>query len=278
MTLKHLLGAAAVAALLGNAAWAQAPATPAEAPKPALAAPTPPIATPDAAPAVTPPASAPASSIVTPPATAPAPGAAAPAASPLVAKGDIVETLKADGHFKCFIKALDAANMTGVLKTSKNLTVFAPTDAAFAALPAGELDRLMKSPAELQKLMTYHVINATVDSGKIKGAKGGVKTVAGPNLVLDGSGAHLMANTADIVQSDVHATNGTVHVVNQVLMPSTAPALAATTGTTTDAAATAPAPAAPVKPAAAMPMTPPTDTPPSVPEAPPAAETPTPKG
>ncbi len=245
MKTKHLLGAAAVAALLSNAAWAQTPATPAEAPAPAAVAPTPPIATPDA---TTPPAT----SIVTPPAATPSPvAAAAPMAGKLVAKGDIIETLKADGQFKTLLKALDAANMTNVLKTNKNLTVFAPTDAAFAALPAGELDRLMKSPAELQKLLTYHVINATVDSAKIKGAKGGVKTVAGQSLVLDGSTDTLMANNAGIVQTDVAATNGTVHVVDKVLMPSTAPTLAATTGATTDAAATAPA--APATPAPATP-------------------------
>ena len=231
MNTKRLFGAAAVAALLSTAAWAQTPATPAEAPKPAVVAPTPPVATPDAA---TPSAT----SIVAPMApTAPA----APVAGKLVAKGDIIETLKADGQFKTLLKALETANMTSVLKTNRNLTIFAPTDAAFAALPAGELDRLMKSPAELQKLMTYHLINATVDSSKIKGAKGGVKTVAGPELVLDGSSDMLMANNAGIVQTDVVATNGTVHVVDKVLMPSTAPRLAATIGATTDAAATAPA-------------------------------------
>ncbi len=274
MTMKHLLGAAAVAALMSTSAVAQtpaAPAKPAAAPAPAAVTPTPPVATPGAAPATTPPGS----TIVTPTAVSPPPAPAAIATSNVVAKGDIVETLKADGHFKTFIKALDAANMTSVLKTNKNLTVFAPTDAAFAALPAGELDRLLKSPAELQKLMTYHVINATVDSGKIKGAKGGVKTVAGQDLILDGSGAQLMANTADIIQADVRATNGTVHVVDAVLSPATAPTLAATTGATTDAAATAPA--APEKPAPeTTPTPPPAETPIDVPEMPSAPDKPAP--
>ncbi len=274
MTLKTLFGAAATAALLSTAAFAQTSAAPAETPRPAAVAPTPPITAPEGPVAATPPAS----SIVTPPATTPTP--VAPAADQLVAKGDIVETLKADGHFKTLVKALDAANMINVLKTSKNLTVFAPTDAAFAALPAGELDRLMKSPAELQKLLTYHVVNAPVDSATIKGAKGAVKTVAGPELMLDGSGARLMANNADIVQADVKATNGAIFVVDKVLMPSTA--VAATTGATTDAAATAPA--APAAPAPATmpemaPAPPPTESMPVVPEAPKAPETPTaPKG
>lgn len=283
MNMSRLLGAAAVAALLGSAAWAQTPATPAETPKPAPVAPTPPVATP-ADPVAPTQAAPPASSIVNPPAAAPTPVTST--ASRLVARGDIVETLKADGHFTTFIKALETANMTNVLKTNKNLTVFAPTDAAFAALPAGELDRLMKNPAALQKLLTYHVINATVDSAKIKGAKGGVKTVAGTELMLDGSGASLMANNAAIVQTDVAAANGTVHVVDKVLMPASATPMAATTGATSDAAATAPAapetprpatsPAAtPAAPPESMPATPPTVSQPTPPQAPKAPETPT---
>lgn len=259
MNTNRLMGAAAVAALLSTAAWAQAPMPPTDTPKPATIAPTPPVTTPDAAsPAAT--MAPPASSVVTPPATTPTPVTASTPAVQVVAKGDIIETLKADGHFKTFLKALETANMTTILKTNQNLTVFAPTDAAFAALPAGELDRLMKSPAELQKLLTYHVINAPVASAKIKGAKGGVKTVAGPELVLDGSGTSLLANTATITQTDVMATNGTLHVVDQVLMPSTAPAMAATTGMTSDAAATAPA----AQPATSSP----TGAEPGVPEAP----------
>ena len=248
MNMKRLLGAAAVAALLGGAAYGQTPTAPAEVPKPVVVvAPTPPVA-PPASSIVTPPAAAATTTTTTTTVTP-----ATPAVSQVVAKGDIVDTLKADGHFKTFIKALDVANMTGVLKSNKNLTVFAPTDAAFAALPAGELDRLMKNPAELQKLLTYHVLNATLDGAKIKGSRGGVKTVAGADLVVDGSGATLMANNAVIVQADVLATNGTVHVVDKVLMPSTAPSLAAVTGGATDAAVTAPAAA--TIPAGAAPPT-----------------------
>jgi uncharacterized surface protein with fasciclin (FAS1) repeats len=267
MNIKRLLGATAVVALLSSAAWAQDPAAPAETARPAVVAPTPPLATPPEPAATTPPAS----SIVTPPATGPTPVTAAAPPVQVVAKGDIIETLKADGHFKTLLKALDKANMTALLKTNPNLTVFAPTDAAFAAMPAGELDRLMKSPAELQKLLTYHVVNASVDSTKIRGAKGGVKTVAGTQLVLDGSGPGLLANNATIVQTDVAATNGTVHVVDKVLSPTTAPSLAATTGATSDAAATTPAqpetPAAPVPPEAS-PAPPPTEAEPQVPETP----------
>ena len=267
MNIQRLLGATAVVALLSSTAWAQDPAAPAETARPAVVAPTPPVAPPPEPAATTPPAS----SIVTPPATAPTPVTPAAPAVQVVARGDIIETLKADGHFKTLLKALDKANMTALLKTNPNLTVFAPTDAAFAAMPAGEMDRLMKSPAELQKLLTYHVINAPVASTQIRGAKGGVKTVAGTQLVLDGSGPGLLANNATIVQTDVAATNGTVHVVDKVLSPTTAPSLAATTGATTDAAAVTPAqpetPAPPVPPEAS-PAPPPTEPEPQVPETP----------
>lgn len=243
MTMTRLLGAAAVAALIAGSAHAQTAAQPVPSAPPS-AQPTP-AAEPAPATAATP-AATPA-----PSATAAAPAATPAAAGQLAAKGDIVDTLRGNPQFSTLVKGLDATNLTEVLKKNSGLTVFAPTNAAFAALPAGELDRLMKDPAALQKVLTYHVINATVDSSKIKGAKGEVKTVAGTDITVDGSGASLMANNATIVQADVKATNGTVHVVDKVLMPGAAPMAAATTGATTDAAATAPA-AAPA-PAASTP-------------------------
>jgi len=190
MKLPVLVSAAACAALLSSAAFAQTPAE------------TAPAAAPAPAPAVAAPA--------------------APVATQVVANGDIVSTLKASGQFNTFVKALDATNLTAVLKTNKNLTVFAPTDAAFAALPAGELDRLMKpdNAAELQGLLVYHLVNAPVDEAKIKGAKGPVKTVAGTDLLLDGSNGALKANSAAITQDEVQASNGLVYVVDHVLSPS----------------------------------------------------------
>jgi uncharacterized surface protein with fasciclin (FAS1) repeats len=174
-----------------------------------------------------------------PPAADPAqPPAATAAATPVEAKGDLVETAKASGQFTTFIKALDAANLTSVLKTNQNLTLFLPTDAAFAALPAGELDKLMlpENGPQLQKVLTYHLINAKVDSSKIKGAKGEVKSVEGSALTLDGSGATPMVDGATIVQADVMASNGVLHVVDKVLLPKDLPGVQASAAT--DAAAT----------------------------------------
>ena len=174
--------------------------------------------------------------------TMPAPAGQAPAAaSPVVAKGDLIETAKASGQFNTFLKAVSAVNLTSVLKTNQNLTLFAPTDAAFAALPAGELDKLMApdNGPLLQKVLTYHLINAKVDSSKIKGAKGEVKSVEGSALMLDGSGATPMVDGANIIQADVMATNGVLHVVDKVLLPKDVPGpQAASAPAATDSGAT----------------------------------------
>jgi len=223
MHLTRFLTTAAVAALLAGAANAQTPAAPA----------TKPAATTPAA----------ASAQIAPDTAA----VVAPAAK-VVAAGDIVDTAKASGQFTTFLKAAEATNLTGLLKTNKNLTVFAPTDAAFAALPAGELDKLMlpENKAQLQKLLIYHVVNAPVTSADFKGATRKAATVAGPSVELSG-GETPMVNDATIVQADIAATNGIIHVVNKVLMPGAASATASGAAASTTAPATPEAtPAAPV--------------------------------
>ena len=157
----------------------------------------------------------------TAPAAAPVapPAVVAPPAMSVVASGDTIETLKANGQFKTLLKAFDRTNLTALIKAQKTVTVFAPTDAAFAALPAGELDRLMKDPAALQRLLVYHLINTPIESARLAGAKGPVNTVAGSGLVLDGSGQGLKANTANILAFDVKTTSGVLFVVDAVLTP-----------------------------------------------------------
>lgn len=160
---------------------------------------------------------------------------AAPAATgaKVVANGDIIQTLKLSGQFTTFAKAADATNLTGLLAKQPNLTVFAPTDAAFAALPPGQLDKLMADKASLQKLLTYHIVNAPVDSAKIRGAKGPVPTVANLPVELDGSEGGLKVNDADIIQADVRATNGIIQVIDKVLVPGAATGASAPTSATT---------------------------------------------
>lgn len=171
-----------------------------------------------AAPAATP------APVAAPAATSPAPATPAPAlaASPnLTAKGDMVATLQGSTHFTVLTKALDASNLSGVLKSVPNLTLFAPTDEAFANLPSAQLAALMdaKNANLLQKILTYHLVHLDLDSSKIKGAKGPVTSVETASLQLDGSGDPLKVNDANIIQADVRATNGVIHVVDKVLIP-----------------------------------------------------------
>jgi uncharacterized surface protein with fasciclin (FAS1) repeats len=179
--------------------------------------------------------------------------ATAPAASgaKLVASGDMASTLRQSPDFTTFVKALDATNLASLIQTRPNMTVFAPTNAAFAALPPGKLDALMADKPGLQKLLLHHIINAPVPGSKIKGSRGPVPSGAGDPIVLDGSGEPLKADNANIIQADVVASNGTIHVVDQVLMAGSVPATLpepAAEATPEPAAAAAPAPkAAPKK-------------------------------
>jgi uncharacterized surface protein with fasciclin (FAS1) repeats len=153
----------------------------------------------------------------------PAEGAgSAMASSPnLVASGAIYATLKASPHFTILVKALDQAQLSAVLSTTPGLTLFAPTDEAFGALPPAQLAALLTpdNAPILQKILIYHLVNAKLDAAKIKGAKGPVPSVETSQLHLDGSGPVLKVNDADIIQADVQATNGTIHVVDKVLIP-----------------------------------------------------------
>ena len=218
----RLLSLLLVSAALAGAAEAQTRAvapTKTAAPPPSASAPAP------AAPATTP-----------APATATTPATAAPAAaasmnySPFTAPTpavDIIATLTAAGKFTTLVKAIDAAGLTATLKQPGKLTVFAPTDEAFAALPAGTLDDLMKpeNRDKLQRILLYHVINAPVTSAATIGhAAADIPTVvpgATPPLTLhvDGSSGSLKINDANVLQTDVKASNGTVQVLDKVLMP-----------------------------------------------------------
>jgi uncharacterized surface protein with fasciclin (FAS1) repeats len=162
----------------------------------------------------------------TPDAQAPAaaaPAATAPAApSPnLAPAGDMVATLRANPNFSILVKALDAANLSAVLAGTPQLTLFAPTDAAFQALPPGLLTALT-NPANLptlQRILTYHLVHLDLDADKIKGAKGPVTSVEGQTLQIDGFGPTAMVNDAHILQVGVHATNGWLYPIDKVVVP-----------------------------------------------------------
>jgi len=149
---------------------------------------------------------------------APAAGAAAVNVTP---SGDIIQTLTASGQFTMLLKALDSVNLTSVLKTPGPLTLFAPTDAAFAAASVD-----MNNKAALQQLLVYHIINAKVDDAKINGTKGPIPSAAGKPIYVDGSSTPKKANDADIL-ADVTVSNGVIHVVSKVLSPDFTPPPAA---------------------------------------------------
>jgi len=155
---------------------------------------------------------------------APAPASPAPAAAPgakLAPNGDLITTLRLNSQFSDFVKALDATNLSSLLKSSPGLTVFAPTDTAF---PPSKLDAVMADKAALQKMLLHYIINAKVDSSKIKGTHGPVSSGAGDQIVLDGTSDVLKADNANITQADVMTSNGIIHVVDALMIAGSVPA------------------------------------------------------
>ena len=130
---------------------------------------------------------------------------------------DVVDTAVAAGDFKTLAQALQAAGLVETLKGKGPFTVFAPTDAAFAKLPAGALDALLKDKAKLTAVLTYHVVPGKVmaaDVVKLKEAK----TVQGQSVRIDASSG-VKIDGATVVKADVAASNGVIHVIDAVLMP-----------------------------------------------------------
>jgi uncharacterized surface protein with fasciclin (FAS1) repeats len=133
---------------------------------------------------------------------------------------DIVDTAVAAGSFKTLAKALTAADLVGTLKGAGPFTVFAPTDEAFAKLPAGTLDNLLKpeNKAMLVRVLTYHVVPGRVmaaDVVKINSAK----AVSGDSLHIKATGGNVMVDKARVTKTDIIASNGVIHVIDNVLLP-----------------------------------------------------------
>jgi uncharacterized surface protein with fasciclin (FAS1) repeats len=160
-----------------------------------------------------------------PPASTPAPAAETmtPAPAPAAAEAkDIVDTAVGAGQFSTLVAAVQAAGLESTLRGPGPFTVFAPTDAAFAALPAGTVDDLLKpeNKDKLTAILTYHVLPAEVMSSAIGTQSMDAATVQGKPLKVDGSMAgKVMINDATVVSADVDASNGVIHVIDKVLMP-----------------------------------------------------------
>jgi len=132
-------------------------------------------------------------------------------------QADIVDTAKSAGSFNTLLAAIEAAGLTETLKGKGPFTVFAPTDEAFAKLPAGTVEALLKDKEKLAKILTYHVVSGTVMAKDVKPGK--VTTVEGSKLNITKGTNGVKVDSANVVATDVVATNGVIHVIDSVVLP-----------------------------------------------------------
>lgn len=146
------------------------------------------------------------------------------AADKAAAAGDIVTVAAGAGSFKTLVSAIEAAGLTEKLRTEGPFTVFAPTDDAFAKLPKEELAKLLE-PANKQKLagiLACHVVSGKVMAADVKTMK--VKTVGGHELAIAVANGRVTVDGANVVKTDIVATNGVIHVIDAVVLPGSAAA------------------------------------------------------
>ena len=142
-------------------------------------------------------------------------------AMPSPAAQDIVDTAVAAGQFTTLATALQAAGLVDALKGDGPFTVFAPTDEAFAKLPAGTLDELLKDPtAALADILKYHVVSGKVMAADVTDGMT-APTLQGAELKFTVKDGNVYVNDAMVTQADVEASNGVIHVIDSVLLPPT---------------------------------------------------------
>lgn len=133
---------------------------------------------------------------------------------------DIVDTAIAAGQFSTLVAAVQAAGLVDTLKGAGPFTVFAPTDAAFAALPAGTVENLLKpeNKDQLVAVLTYHVVAGKVMAGDIAGKSLEVASVQGSNLSVNAMDG-VKIDDANVVMADIETSNGVIHVIDKVVLP-----------------------------------------------------------
>ena len=133
---------------------------------------------------------------------------------------DIIDTAVAAGQFNTLAAALKAAGLVDTLKGAGPFTVFAPTDEAFAKLPKGTVEELLKpeNKAKLTAILTYHVVPGKVMAADVTKMKQG-KTVQGGSVKINAMNGKVMIDSATVVKADIPASNGVIHVIDTVLMP-----------------------------------------------------------
>ena len=145
-------------------------------------------------------------------------GCAMPATS---SDPDIVDTAVAAGSFETLVAAVGAAGLVDTLKSPGPFTVFAPTDDAFAALPAGTVESLLlpENKGKLVSILTYHVVAGRVPASRLAGTRGSITTVQGSDVHYDGRNG-VRINKSNVISADINASNGIIHVIDAVLLPS----------------------------------------------------------
>ncbi len=140
--------------------------------------------------------------------------------SATVKAGDIVDTAASSDQFSTLVAAVKAAGLVETLKSDGPFTVFAPTNEAFAALPAGTVESLLKpeNKEQLVAVLTYHVIPGKVMSGDIAGKTAEVATVQGSDLSIDATSG-VMVDGANVTTADIITSNGVIHVIDKVVLP-----------------------------------------------------------
>ena len=135
-------------------------------------------------------------------------------------KADIVQTAISNGSFNTLVTAVKAAGLVDTLKGPGPFTVFAPTDDAFARLPSGTLENLLKpeNKKQLVAILTYHVVPGKVMSKDIAGKRTEAKSVEGDSVSIDATNG-VKVDNAKVVKADVEASNGVIHVIDNVIMP-----------------------------------------------------------
>lgn len=151
--------------------------------------------------------------------TKPMTPSASPAMDSTTTSVSIVEVAASNGSFKTLTAALKAAGLDKTLASSGSYTVFAPTDEAFAALPKGAVEELLKpeNKDSLVKLLTYHVVQGEKASTALQ--SGDTETLSGDRVKVNVSSSGVMVNDAKVVQADIKANNGVIHVIDKVILP-----------------------------------------------------------
>jgi uncharacterized surface protein with fasciclin (FAS1) repeats len=142
----------------------------------------------------------------------------APAETPEEMPKDIVDIAVADGRFETLVTALKAADLVGTLKGEGPYTVFAPTDDAFAKLPAGTVEGLLEDVPTLKNILLYHVVPGKVMAEQVV-EMDKATTALGKDVMIEVMDGKVMVNDANVVITDIEASNGVIHVIDTVIMP-----------------------------------------------------------